>query len=628
MNAMPIRMMNEHDALIHWLLQHGARFPDQRVVEFAPGNRGVIAAKPFSRGNEALFIPRQVMMCRDTADASDIGRAIHRSRVSLISGQCVLAAFLLQEMENPRSFWLPYLRTLPADFDDCPIFFNDRLLTCLKGSYCLDMVHERRRIIETDYRSLCEAVPGFSRHALSAFTWAMTVVNTRCFGVPGEEDDCIPALVPLLDMYNHRQGYDCKRHFASAENGFVLQLNHDLAAGSELCVTYGAKSNGRFFVNYGFLDRASDRRDARIKLVPDPRDPTIKLRLAHWKGADSKDFIVSTDSWDSMETCLTELRMVVSATLDQSVYQSDREGKPRSLKHEILSLHLLVQHVDTALAQFPGSVEEDRALLDGTKKPIRPDARFLSVVRMRAYEKETLQLVHDFAEAALAVLCLPRKEMMAELRRLAAEDHQTQTPWLQGWCHQILAVFSLKYAWLERTDTAEPETASQDDARLNVVPANPSLWQKMHQLELPPAQRRYVPRPEELLREQVFSDGIRPQTVVIRMGEEPVGMFCYTLEETGAAGFFGFQVDQQYQGRGVGRWALRAFLRGILHFPNVNCVRLNVHKKNVDATCFYLREGFKLMAPIPESAAHLWDLIIDREDIEARFASPTPTPVS
>ena len=52
----------------------------------------------------------------------------------------VVALHLLEEMENPNSFWRPYLDIFPADYNDFPLNFGTLEMSMLQNSSFKDEI--------------------------------------------------------------------------------------------------------------------------------------------------------------------------------------------------------------------------------------------------------------------------------------------------------------------------------------------------------------------------------------------------------------------------------------------------------------------------------------------------------
>lgn len=60
------------------------------------------------------------------------------------------------------------------------------------------------------------------------------------------------AMVPVVDMLNHKRPPQTEWHFDTAAQAFLLTTSRTVRAHEELFDSYGAKCNSRYLLNYGF----------------------------------------------------------------------------------------------------------------------------------------------------------------------------------------------------------------------------------------------------------------------------------------------------------------------------------------------------------------------------------------
>lgn len=125
-----------------------------------------------------------MIMTSDVAKASAIGKAILESKVDLRSKHSYLASYVIQEMHKGKaSYWAPYLECLPQHYANMPIFFGEKHLAMLKGSFSLQKIADRIDSLRKEYDNIRRAVPEFSKYKHEEFVWARLVVITRIFGL-------------------------------------------------------------------------------------------------------------------------------------------------------------------------------------------------------------------------------------------------------------------------------------------------------------------------------------------------------------------------------------------------------------------------------------------------------------
>ena len=182
-----------------------------------------------------------------------IGRAILDSCIELDAPKHIfLMIFMLLDRKDPGSFFAPYYAILPPTLNNMPIFWTQRELRCLQGSYLLEQIDERNAAITADYKAICAIVPNFSSlSTLDEFKWARMCVCSRNFGliVNGVRT---AALVPYADMLNHYRPRETKWQYEDSSQAFTIVSLQGIAPGAQVYDSYGQKCNHRFLLNYGF----------------------------------------------------------------------------------------------------------------------------------------------------------------------------------------------------------------------------------------------------------------------------------------------------------------------------------------------------------------------------------------
>ncbi len=117
-------------------------------------------------------------------------------------------------------------------------------------------------------------------------------------------------------------------------------------------------------------------------------------------------------------------------------------------------------------------------------------------------------------------------------------------------------------------------------------------------IQLKPDQRRFVPSPIRLYRDIIFSGDKNAAPIdifLIRLNNSPIGAFTLSVNHKGIAWLGGFQIDRQYQGKGVAAMVLKSICRCLTDLnKRVTSICLNVHKENRHAISFYSRNGFEI----------------------------------
>ncbi|GAB7345966.1 hypothetical protein MBLNU457_4189t1 [Dothideomycetes sp. NU457] len=103
---------------------------------------------------------------------------------------------------------------------------------------------------------------------MAAFEYHWTLTNTRSFfwKPAGTKKGCM-VMCPVLDFVNHTShASNLACEVASTAEGYTLKANRDYKTGEEIYACYGAHSNDKLLVHYGFI--LSDNKDDSLPLSP------------------------------------------------------------------------------------------------------------------------------------------------------------------------------------------------------------------------------------------------------------------------------------------------------------------------------------------------------------------------
>jgi len=99
------------------------------------------------------------------------------------------------------------------------------------------------------------------------FCWAVSSVTTRQNKIPvkGNDGSHDLALIPLWDMCNHMEG-EISTDYNPVMQQCVCYAAHSVAAGDEVCIYYGPRSNAELLLHSGFVYPNNQRDYLKIKL--------------------------------------------------------------------------------------------------------------------------------------------------------------------------------------------------------------------------------------------------------------------------------------------------------------------------------------------------------------------------
>jgi len=383
--------MDKFESLLNWLRDGGAKFPNLVLKYYTVDYRGVHARRRLEKDELILEVPLPLIMTTEVAKDSEIGRKIQQSGCQLYSDHSWLAACLLQEKYNPKSFWKPYIDILPVHYRNVPIFFDDEELKALKGSFTLKMISDRKVSLKLEYDNIVKHVPEFAKYHHLDFAWARVAVITRVFGfeVRGLKTE---GLVAMADMLNHKRPNETSWTFDDSRNGFTITTTKRLLKNSQIFDSYGRKCNSRFFVNYGFaLDFNEDNQVALFFDLPKD-DPAAQIKQKLLGGNRTRRFQIAFEHKERCtKKCLSWLR-IAHATIEElpisAKAQDLQKIDPISVANELRAMNELQKGARKILAGFDTTLEEDNKLLEDPDKKLTMNMRCCVV--MRRGEKEIL----------------------------------------------------------------------------------------------------------------------------------------------------------------------------------------------------------------------------------------------
>jgi hypothetical protein len=357
--------------LLHWLQEGGAHVSHVRVASLDRGERGLCALDDLPPGETLMRIPSRHVLTLEEARSSSIGCVLD-AHAPADEEWVYLAAFLLQEKERgERSFWKPFLDSLPKSFPSLPFFFDERELSLLKGSIAPQLVRSLREGLKVQHGYLCKHVPGFERFTFDAFVWAHFAVVTRTFSSPrgGTAAAC---LVPLVDMINDGRPWDT--HWGWSEDGkhFELKTTSAVAKGQELRASYGEKSNLHLLLQYGFVHEENAHDEVMLLLGLALEDPLAgeKQRLLELATPfELRPYTLSlTDDTQPLEEMFSFLRVVCAdagelATLAAAPDARTRAQSMLSAGNEQRLIDTFVALCEEQLASYETTLAEDERRL-------------------------------------------------------------------------------------------------------------------------------------------------------------------------------------------------------------------------------------------------------------------------
>ncbi|CAL8271461.1 unnamed protein product [Merluccius merluccius] len=260
--------------LMAWAKECGASCEGFEVASFGEEGYGLRATRDIKAEELFLWIPRKMLMTVESAKNSVLGPLYSQDRILQAMGNVTLALHLLCERASPSSAWLPYVKSLPADYDT-PLYYEEEEVRHLLGTQAVQDVLSQYKNTARQYAYFYKVVqthPTASKLPLKdSFTfddyrWAVSSVMTRQNQIPTEDGSRVTlALIPLWDMCNHTNGLITTGYNLEDDRCECVALQ-DYKENEQIYIFYGTRSNAEFVVHSGFFfeDNAHDR--VKIKL--------------------------------------------------------------------------------------------------------------------------------------------------------------------------------------------------------------------------------------------------------------------------------------------------------------------------------------------------------------------------
>jgi hypothetical protein len=214
----------------------------------------------------------------------------HHSTASIVVARAdVVAVYLCLiwlrfAVDDPRHatappVWRAFVDALPARVGT-PLQWSESELDLLDGTNARFATRSLHIALWRMYEALMPALAvrfgeaAFPDHVFDYphLVWAYEMFWSRCMAVPHLHGPTLPALVPLVDLLNHDPAARVDYTTDPASRRFGLITRVPLAAGMPVCNNYGARSNERLLLLYGFALDNNDVDDVQLRIGVDDEE--------------------------------------------------------------------------------------------------------------------------------------------------------------------------------------------------------------------------------------------------------------------------------------------------------------------------------------------------------------------
>merc|ERR1719235_1654852 len=207
--------------------------------------RGVVAAKPFKKGEVIVRIPEKLLV--HAFDDRTI--TLDETKFGADATEPVLVA---EKRKGASPFWAPYIDSLPsaeeyAEF--LPTFQSMKALEPYKGSLpVVAKIAYRQEKLQQKLKAY-RTIDGLSDLSFEEIQWADAAASSRAF----MNYDAGRVMVPLADLLLDAPKPNTLWSERMHDGNFVIRAREDIQEGDELTDTYGDRSNEFLFLIYGFV---------------------------------------------------------------------------------------------------------------------------------------------------------------------------------------------------------------------------------------------------------------------------------------------------------------------------------------------------------------------------------------
>uniref|UniRef100_A0A672YD99 protein-histidine N-methyltransferase n=1 Tax=Sphaeramia orbicularis TaxID=375764 RepID=A0A672YD99_9TELE len=378
--------------LMAWAQENGASCDGFTVADFGAEGYGLQATRDIKAEELFLWIPRKMLMTVESAQNSILGPLYSQDRILQAMGNVTLALHLLCERANPASSWLPYIRSLPQDYDT-PLYYQQEEVQLLLGTQAVQDVLSQYKNTARQYAyfyKLVQTHPAASKLPLKdSFTfddyrWAVSSVMTRQNQIPTEDGSRVTlALIPLWDMCNHTNGLITTGYNLEDDRCECVALQ-DYKENEQIYIFYGTRSNAEFVIHNGFFfqDNAHDRVKIKLGVSKSERLYAMKAEVLARAGIPALAAVLRSvfNVEELKDYLLGDGAINKIFTLGNSEF-------PVSWENEIKLWTFLETRAALLLKTYKTTSEEDRSMLE------KPDLSLHSrvAIQLRLAEKQILE---------------------------------------------------------------------------------------------------------------------------------------------------------------------------------------------------------------------------------------------
>lgn len=362
-------------SLLDWATKNGVKFADG--VGFAPCTEGVEDDWQISlldkgsnmklhQGTQLLSVPKTLVFNSIDIEKEMEGAPLKKALKTLVKrklsehkGELLVFLKILKEVgKGESSAWFDWTQCLPATFST-GVCFDDFEMDCLP-SFSRTLADSERKKLKIFSKCAKVAESAWANDNIhvgddcdTLFQWVYNVVYTRCWKFSDELDSGATELVPMGDLFNHRDPANVavESNPRSTTVDFILQSD----GATNFSLSYGLATNShRFLVVFGFVDETMPEIFCQV-VFPEatPEQVVLGCQDRSKMVYGSEDGAISDTIWDSVLYLLLASKPEEQRALYDAHLKGDLSSKQRLRYKYALEISITLRnHVDGTLLEL------------------------------------------------------------------------------------------------------------------------------------------------------------------------------------------------------------------------------------------------------------------------------------
>lgn len=240
------------DRFYDWLKAGNVYMPKVKLGYNADGLRGLVATEDIHCEEIFLKVPRERSLQVTEHEECTLSDFIDPDLWLLETWYVKLALKLWKERcLGDCSSWKPYMDILPSELNMGLVYWSDEDLAQLQYRPLIEEVERNKLYRKASYMRIVESIRfKLQDEDKNMFFWALDMVQSRAFGIP-EDGKKIYALLPMMDMLNHRMNSQTHLLYDSTRNEYVMKTYSKLFQSKDIYISYGPLDNDHLLHFYG-----------------------------------------------------------------------------------------------------------------------------------------------------------------------------------------------------------------------------------------------------------------------------------------------------------------------------------------------------------------------------------------